>query len=1351
MLRVFVSSNCRHWARIVVFLYLTLLPDLPAACQVVAKGDSNLPPDPASINLDASGNSSRFEIRYTGALFGYYRIEPDASEASLDPPKLFVNQNPDPSFLLGMGDNFGPEFGASVQRELPKGAPCNQPIDAFRTGLDKLAPESLYKDEDRLPVKADCDNVTRFLMRAGYRAIVPGKEDFLYSARWLRRIAVLLHGAAATDPPPDTFPELFEDKLPKGFTFISDPGKDTFQYRPLMLAANLRVNFTAKITGLDLPADIKKQALRNQPKSDGYSICPLFFAWDPLQFPETCVSGGDRGDTVTTQMDWLRRLDATTPRGDCNLPSTRQEPCFPVADSMNLQARKDVTFRRQLLENEAQIVIATLRQFPEDQVGSLKAALGALSKDTAFHKLENRSVPLSLSPEGTKQLDGLRTWVANQGSKVDEDLYQLVAALQVTLQQLSDVATQSEKNFLFPPDARGAAVELLLEAIAKEQENVGYTISEGTLVIGVVGQETMQAVSPPNLQLCTKWTPELAKPAITRNFAPCDEGHRNLEGVRAAEPLIAKGRLVGEVEVGDPILAVTTVLRAVWGRKRVARDKKNDFNKVVVMAQMPYAEAEELSAHILSTLKKTGDYGSSAAPQGNNCKDASTEDPYVDLILSEAQPGHTSPDLELHYSRGCLIPVVAPKPAWYIQGRTLVEPVSNVTVTTEFNGKRILTILVPPEDDTEPAKLQTMAELLFDQLSQTASTKPSIDLANLNNLWNSCNHGKACEETVMTQYLLEQICRRSHADVVFLQYRDFYFGDLIDGYGQDDVCPTWVKDHPTDRVPGVSDPEAYCHLHVALDRVIWGGDVSERVMVNGQTLTSMLATAQKESDDEQTLVTRDTTRQWLTTFGITTELPKNLSAASMGPATFTVPGITLCQKDQKDAKGAQYCINARPIADDGAYWVATSDHLARDSQLYKDLSNLDPKYHLKKPGLFLTREITDEVYVRSSKGASEALVSASDSQSGMRQIETYQQKRPILQLDYAKVVAGVMLRKPDMINTNLATNFSGVADSRATTPSAQEVDFEALERMTRGLGVQNFWQYLKAGVQADLEYDRAVTGNITGSPETVTYALNSFTTGGFLQVRLNRDTPTRRLFLVIAPYQYQQQLVGNYLYFKFAAPPGQITVSTPKWNGFVQRFGTRYEFGGSFAGSYLETGPEYSEIHNILSGLVLPGGEECPVTGGSFTSCFSRNNLVITSSTVLKPLTETVRSGGWYWDVHVQRALDKGKHFSFTVETKGDDYAWPGITLPTQSRYAFTTTGALNFAVIGNLTFSPTFTTFFYSNQGAPANPSHSLVTDTFSVTAKWYFARDAAVPFWQQMWFRGPASSDQTKGAKMK
>jgi hypothetical protein len=64
------------------------------------------------------------------------------------------------------------------------------------------------------------------------------------------------------------------------------------------------------------------------------------------------------------------------------------------------------------------------------------------------------------------------------------------------------------------------------------------------------------------------------------------------------------------------------------------------------------------------------------------------------------------------------------------------------------------------------------------------------------------------------------------------------------------------------------------------------------------------------------------------------------------------------------------------------------------------------------------------------------------------------------------------------------------------------------------------------------------------------------------------------------------------------------------------------------------------------------------------------------------PLSETLHTGGAYWDVHLQKALDKHKYSSLTIETKGDYFMLPGVTLPTQSRYAFTTTGAVNFAVL---------------------------------------------------------------------
>ena len=135
-------------------------------------------------------------VEYTGGLFGYYRMEPDeAQELRLRPVAAFLeNRKGNDRLLLGMGDNFGPEFGAALQFENAGSSDCKQPVQQIakeRYGRG-LPPVVLYKDDNRIAKHARCDNVALFLMRAGYRAVVPGREDFLYSAKWLR-------GSAARD------------------------------------------------------------------------------------------------------------------------------------------------------------------------------------------------------------------------------------------------------------------------------------------------------------------------------------------------------------------------------------------------------------------------------------------------------------------------------------------------------------------------------------------------------------------------------------------------------------------------------------------------------------------------------------------------------------------------------------------------------------------------------------------------------------------------------------------------------------------------------------------------------------------------------------------------------------------------------------------------------------------------------------------------------------------------------------------------------------------------------------------------------------------------------------------------
>jgi hypothetical protein len=72
---------------------------------------------------------------------------------------------------------------------------------------------------------------------------------------------------------------------------------------------------------------------------------------------------------------------------------------------------------------------------------------------------------------------------------------------------------------------------------------------------------------------------------------------------------------------------------------------------------------------------------------------------------------------------------------------------------------------------------------------------------------------------------------------------------------------------------------------------------------------------------------------------------------------------------------------------------------------------------------------------------------------------------------------------------------------------------------------------------------------------------------------------------------------------------------------------------------------------------------------------------------------------------------------------------------------------SINFPVFRNLSLSPTFTRFWYASQVT----GQKIGINTFSIAAKWYFARDASVPVWKQLEFKGPASADQTSIAKMK
>lgn len=151
--------------------------------------------------ITATAFAQDLKIAYTGQLMGYYRQDVAAKPSDPpNPPKLLLKElTTDDAkgfkLILGMGDNFAPEFGAALYQ--PDGSNClsNNPAKA-----NGPFPRALYKTDLNPPNRAECDNVAGFLMQAGYRAIVPGKEDFIYGSFWLSTIGRLLNAESA---PPD--------------------------------------------------------------------------------------------------------------------------------------------------------------------------------------------------------------------------------------------------------------------------------------------------------------------------------------------------------------------------------------------------------------------------------------------------------------------------------------------------------------------------------------------------------------------------------------------------------------------------------------------------------------------------------------------------------------------------------------------------------------------------------------------------------------------------------------------------------------------------------------------------------------------------------------------------------------------------------------------------------------------------------------------------------------------------------------------------------------------------------------------------------------------------------------------
>ena len=1364
------------------------------------------------------------KVQYTGALFGYYRIEANENPVAPALPlvqsflKELRTDSEKRELLLGMGDNFSPEFGGAIQQEFQQipgsstQSACSAPApfpqsqaDAEKWGI--YAPETLYKSDGRLPALADCDNVTRFLMTAGYRAIVPGREDFLYSATWLRRIAILLRGASEPS-------RLGGNPFPgpggpgdRPWSFGAIGNKD---HRLQMLAANIRVSTT----------DPKKKAAGG----DSKLYCPLFFSLDLSAGPE-CATGDN---TISAQMAWLRRIDQTLPKKPTGSSSSGggADAAQTVETTIQNRASHNPQFRRQLLANQLTIVSTLLAGYG---CPKLPGAVTNFSKaETAIDKTDLQATRRTTQDSDREKDAGsaLGTYLAQaKGAKFSDScsaasgfpgdgdsVVQVVQGLKDALQPDSGTPKSNQQAFL-GSEVRKTVVRLFLHLIAREQRDAGYTIAtqpdgRRVLIVGVVGQETMKEITPDYFKVLPD-NNDCPNGDTTGANTVCDDKKAVLEqrtgyagGSAAAGSKVKDRRTAFDLNVGDPRAAVTTILRAAWEAERAGGDD-DKFDYVVVMAQMPHSEADELGAHVHADLNS---FSFDCPGGGPTCPAA----PMIDLILSEAQEDHETGNFEAGVEPGGEAPVVTPFYAYerftakQIDGSTKwfadPNPISTTTLLEEptpvfAQVTHILQNSVRAQGKPDPSlEGKTAAGLLEEEFSHYQAA------SDLTFTWDQCNRKPNCQNSVLMQYLLRTLQRSANADVALLKRRDFFFEALPGYYDGYEICDNWTRDHSSLPSPGNGRHSAsdYCRLRIALDRVLWKGDYSERIMVDGTTLTGLMTTAQKQTDLEQTLLASDLHQEWLVSYGIVTQPPTNLGAAASGPETFAVPGDEGCanQTASDPSQGPQipYCVDGLNIAPDHAYWVTTSNQLAEDKIVYSGLGALSaqsPSPVFAPRGLFLTTEIAREVTRHDQPDVLQATSKKggvnNTAQASLARGELLQQDRNLFQLDFSKVVAGFTWTRPTLTDTAVGNDFAGVSNTQASTPHSQELDLEAAGRL-----VSSPWLgRLVFGVQNDAEYDRKVAGNLSSSPETVTYSANNLTVGPLAQIQLHppfipglasvgiqqstRNLP--RAFLVIAPYQFQRQIDGTYVPFAYYTPAASLapgagatsktqfnTIQIPTAMGFSQRMGLRFEASNKWyfdPGTYVELGPEYTILNDVLYQLLLPQlpapYNVCTAQATlSFAKCVNNNysnsptQVPLDASSAIIPVPKTLHAGGLYWMAHVQKTIDTKKNYSASFDTSGDEFMIPGYTLPTETRYAFSTKLALNFKIAGNLSLSPTYSTFFFENQ-APHVQRDSVVDNTFTIAAKWYFARDSAVPVRKQLIFSGPASTDQTSAAKVK
>ncbi len=310
------------------------------------------------------------------------------------------------------------------------------------------------------------------------------------------------------------------------------------------------------------------------------------------------------------------------------------------------------------------------------------------------------------------------------------------------------------------------------------------------------------------------------------------------------------------------------------------------------------------------------------------------------------------------------------------------------------------------------------------------------------------------------------------------------------------------------------------------------------------------------------------------------------------------------------------------------------------------------------------------------------------------------------------------------LNTALATraetaNFTGVLNSDIPQPTKSEFSWltslRILDRRAHGK-----WD---VGGSIDEKFDKSVQGSLTKA-SSPNWSANNGTVGPIVQYSISDPRRGPRHLLSFHPFDYTRQITNTSLTLTGMPGSASFTFSQRPSHGEQFKGGFRYESGDS----YFEVGGLYVRNSDVLSQVSnLPGGNVCNLSDTtSLAACVGK--LTLTAGQVPVLHYNTFDQAGIYWDSKFNLDVIQGK-WGYQFTSKGN-YNPKSDQISALTRLDTTVSNGLKFQLIGNLSVVPSVELRFFETE----RTYDFLKRINTKVALTYTFHKESRVNLWDAM-----------------